>query len=109
MTTLNIHISENARAFVATEAAKRGLPDPGACVAAILEEAADKNGAPVPTASFHDTVTDLNQLILAQGVKPITDPDELVADFWPQDESADDFISALREWRCGLPSSGRHR
>ena len=35
-----------------------------------------------------------------QGVKPL-DFDALMAkaNFWPEDESIDDFIAAIREWR----------
>lgn len=42
----------------------------------------------------------LRSLIEEQGIKPIT-PDQLHAmgDFWPEDESIDDFIAAVREWR----------
>jgi hypothetical protein len=32
-------------------------------------------------------------------VKPIASIDDLRADFWPEDESIDDFIAAVREWR----------
>jgi hypothetical protein len=34
-----------------------------------------------------------------QGIKPIDNPDELYADFWPEEETADDFIQAVRQWR----------
>jgi hypothetical protein len=39
----------------------------------------------------------LDQLIAEQGVTPIQDIDELAGDFWPEDESSDDFINWLRE------------
>ena len=42
---------------------------------------------------------DLRDLIAEQGVKPITDIDELKGDFWPEDESIEEFIATLREWR----------
>jgi hypothetical protein len=38
----------------------------------------------------------LEQLIAEQGVKPIRDIDELVGDFWPEDEGPDEFITWLR-------------
>ena len=41
----------------------------------------------------------LEQLIAEQGVTPIKDIDELVGDFWPEDEGPDDFINWLREER----------
>jgi hypothetical protein len=42
---------------------------------------------------------DLDSLAVQQGVKPIDDPEELFADFWPEDESADQFNQAVRQWR----------
>jgi hypothetical protein len=42
---------------------------------------------------------DIEELARRQGVKPVTDPDQLLGDFWPEDETCDDFIAALREWR----------
>ncbi len=48
--------------------------------------------------SFEAT-PDLDALADAQGVSPIHDIDELVADFWPEDESIEDFIATVREWR----------
>jgi hypothetical protein len=41
----------------------------------------------------------LEQLIAEQGVTPIQDIDDLVGDFWPQDEDPDDFTNWLREER----------
>lgn len=34
-----------------------------------------------------------------QGIRPIDDLSELAGDFWPEDESIDDFIAAVRQWR----------
>jgi hypothetical protein len=42
------------------------------------------------------------ELAAEQGVKPIEDIDELVGDFWPEEESADEFLATLRAWRDGL-------
>ncbi|MHC4252674.1 MAG: hypothetical protein ACYS9X_26450 [Planctomycetota bacterium] len=41
----------------------------------------------------------IEELAAEQGVKPITDLKLLRADFWPEDETADEFIAAVREWR----------
>ena len=38
-------------------------------------------------------------LAAEQGVSPVTDFDELLGDFWPEDERVEDFIATLREWR----------
>ena len=39
------------------------------------------------------------ELKLAQGTIPTSDPRELFGDFWPEEEDIDDFLAALREWR----------
>jgi hypothetical protein len=50
--------------------------------------------------AIHDhDIPDLDALAEAQGVEPIGDIDELVADFWPEDESEEDFMAAVRRWR----------
>jgi hypothetical protein len=41
------------------------------------------------------------ELARRQGVKPIENIDELRGDFWPEDESVDDFLSWVRELRNG--------
>jgi hypothetical protein len=56
--------------------------------------------------AIHDLdIPDLDALAEAQGVEPIGDIDELVADFWPEDESVEDFMAAVRRWR----DEGQHR
>ena len=41
----------------------------------------------------------IEELMLEQGVKPVSDVRELLGDFWPEDESVDDFTAAVRDWR----------
>lgn len=41
----------------------------------------------------------LRKIVLASGVRPIQSVADLVADFWPEDESADDVIGGIRRWR----------
>ena len=41
----------------------------------------------------------IDELAAEQGVVFPRDPSELLADFWPEEESSDDFLSAMREWR----------
>lgn len=41
----------------------------------------------------------LEKLATEQGVQPVTDFDSLKADFWPKDESVDDFVRTVRERR----------
>jgi hypothetical protein len=42
---------------------------------------------------------DLPTIAAEQGVQPVTSLDDLVGDFWPDDESVDEFIATVREWR----------
>lgn len=42
---------------------------------------------------------ELERLAAEQGVQPIVDLDSLRADFWPEDESVDDFVRTIRERR----------
>lgn len=41
----------------------------------------------------------VRELAARQGVEPITDAADLRGDFWPEDESADDFLAWLRNLR----------
>jgi hypothetical protein len=54
--------------------------------------------SPPDVSPFADS-TDLAALATAQGISPIEDFECLLGDFWPEDESADDFIAAVRQWR----------
>ncbi len=42
---------------------------------------------------------DFATLAAEQGVRLITSPDDLRADFWPEDESIDEFVETIRQWR----------
>ena len=48
---------------------------------------------------FGQPRTDLRSLAAQQGVNPSVNFDDLLGDFWPDDETADEFVAALREWR----------
>ena len=41
----------------------------------------------------------IQELVSEQGTKFRTDPAELLGDFRPEEESIDDFLTALHEWR----------
>lgn len=45
----------------------------------------------------------LDQLAEEQGVKPISDVNTLLGNFWPEDESADDVVKTIRAWRNDEP------
>ena len=53
----------------------------------------------LPGSVFFAQKTDLEALLQQQGVKPITDVATLYGDFWPEDETADEFIATIRRWR----------
>jgi hypothetical protein len=39
------------------------------------------------------------ELIEAQGLSFPRDPRDLLGAFWPEEESIDDFLATMREWR----------
>lgn len=41
----------------------------------------------------------LPALAAEQGVRPVSNFDDLLGDFWPEGETADEFIAAVRRWR----------
>jgi hypothetical protein len=52
---------------------------------------------PVPYASSgHPSI---EQLMAEQGTGPITDVSVLHGDFWPEEESVQEFVATIREWR----------
>ena len=40
----------------------------------------------------------IEQLVAAQGTRPLNF-EEMLGDFWPEEESAEEFLTTLREWR----------
>ncbi|HUG15147.1 MAG TPA: hypothetical protein VMM78_09020 [Thermomicrobiales bacterium] len=50
-------------------------------------------------AFFGSPGTSLEALAKQQGVKPVARFDDLLGDFWPEDESGDEFLATLKEWR----------
>ena len=41
----------------------------------------------------------VEQLVAQQGTGPVTDLTILRGDFWPEDESIEEFLETLHEWR----------
>jgi hypothetical protein len=54
---------------------------------------------------FHSR-TDLEQLAREQGVHAVPSFDDLLGDFWPEHETADEFIAAVRRWRNDAAPGG---
>jgi hypothetical protein len=46
-----------------------------------------------------DADPSLDEIIAQQGKGPINDLSVLRGDFWPEEESIEDFLVALHEWR----------
>jgi hypothetical protein len=40
----------------------------------------------------------IEELIAEQGTAFPADPSDLLGDFWPEEESIDEFLTALHEW-----------
>jgi hypothetical protein len=41
----------------------------------------------------------IEELVAEQGTRFPADPADLLGDFWPEEESIEDFLRALHEWR----------
>lgn len=52
----------------------------------------------LPSDDFWTGMT-IDELAKIQGVTPLKRLDDLWGDFWPEDESVDDFIDTIRLWR----------
>jgi hypothetical protein len=48
---------------------------------------------------FAEATAESSVLAVQQGVEPVASLDDLAGDFWPEDESVDDFVEAVRRWR----------
>lgn len=55
----------------------------------------NKEKLPAP---FLDGKIDIETLAKQQGVAPVTNFVELLGNFWPEEQSADEFIAATRAW-----------
>lgn len=56
-------------------------------------------GVPRPDIADFFANPSVEELAARQGVSPVADVDDLLGDFWPEEESADEFIAAVRRWR----------
>jgi hypothetical protein len=54
---------------------------------------------PADVSATEDARKELEKLAAREGVRPVFDLDCLRADFWPEDESVDDFVRTFRERR----------
>jgi predicted transcriptional regulator len=109
--TLTIELPPELERRLAQEAGRRGQTK-AVCARALLEErlagppARDEGTAEECRDAVADyanlprrTPDDLVDLAQRQGASLAVDWSGLQPDFWPEDEDADEFLAALREWR----------
>lgn len=58
-----------------------------------------RRSAAVPYDSLSADTPDPGAIMRPQQPQVVTNLEDWRADFWPEDESADDVIAAVREWR----------
>lgn len=107
MSILQIEVTEQIERGLQQEAARRGRSVEEVAASA-LEScfAAPAAAAPIPeeVRSLFESLprrstADLQSLAEAQGVKPVERFEDLLGEFWPEDETCDEFIAWLREQR----------
>ncbi|RLB95280.1 MAG: hypothetical protein DRH50_04645 [Deltaproteobacteria bacterium] len=54
-------------------------------------------GSPLPMAFWQSP--SIEELAAAQGVQPISNFENILGDFWPEDESVEEFIACVDHWR----------
>ena len=64
----------------------------------LLHDAPDNAPSTTGAQAFYEGPS-LAALAVSQGITPVQDFDQLLGDFWPADESADDVIRAVKSWR----------
>ena len=52
-----------------------------------------------PASINFDSLPDIEVLARVQGVSSNTKFEDLLGDFWPEDQSVEDFLEARRRWR----------
>jgi hypothetical protein len=104
---LQIHVNEVVERGLQQEAARRGQSVEDVAAAALEERFAPLPAAasiPEEVRSLFEGLprrspADLLALAESQGVKPVEDFEDLLGDFWPVEETCDEFIAWLREGR----------
>ena len=107
MSLLSIEVTPELERRLKAEARRRGQSVEGAAFAILEETLTAAEGAPaIPSqvATLFEGLprrkpNDLLALAEAQGVKPVARFEDLLGDFWPDDETCDQFITWLRDSR----------
>ena len=94
--------TEDVRAALARNLLKNGRSERVQLVdvgdVRLLQDAEDDASPPSSPESFYAR-SNLEALAAGQGVGSRMDFDQLLGDFWPADESADEVIRAVKSWR----------
>ena len=105
--TLEIEVSDRVAAWLEREAARHGRSAPE-IAADVLAEAAAPSTVEEEILALQATLPkgseeELRQLAIRQGASLSVRFEDLLGDFWPEDESCDEFLSELRKWRQEEP------
>lgn len=92
MSRVSIDIPPRLERRLADEACRQGVSIRECALSAIELGLAQ-------TASMPEGPQSLEALASAQGTPLAVNFEDLLGDFWPEDETADDFVAAVRQWR----------
>jgi hypothetical protein len=102
---LTIELPPELERRLEKEAARCGQ-DAGDFARSVLEErlASLPGEAPavspgLPGALPRATLEEVQAFLRAEGARPVERLEDLRGDFWPEDESVDDFLAARRRWQ----------
>jgi hypothetical protein len=101
---MHIEIDGAAEEVVRASLESGEFKSAGQAIAAMARAWAMQHPVHVGLAPQLDADTDIRALVAEQGVVPF-DPAEKVPNFWPEDESADDFLAFLRLVRQDAPEN----
>lgn len=65
----------------------------------VVNEQGERTAVFLPFEDWETLVAWLNEQSEDEMPEPVQSLDELWGDFWPEDESVDDFIDTVRQWR----------
>ena len=102
MGQLTINVKPELEQRLQEEAAKRGQAVEeyaGALLEATLAIPSGADANSIWAGLPRRAPEELDALAIAQGAPLAARFEDLIGDFWPEDESCDEFIATLRQWR----------
>lgn len=112
MSELRIEMPPELEERLREEAGKHGQKAADyarALLEASLGNAQPNEGPPAWAGLARRRPEDLDDLARVQGAPLAVRFDDLIGDFWPDDESSDEFIAAVRQWRREGTEARRRR